>query len=109
MPCRVDDEPWEPRRETRHGMTIEDFEAVLCGVFTAADRGILIGRSDALMDVVDWKEAGVKRRTVETWWRQHQAEDAERRDREFAERKRADLRAAALGKLTNEERAALGI
>jgi len=109
MPCRDDWGPVSSGVTKRHGMTIEDFEAVLCGVLTAVDKGILIGRSDALMDVVDWKEAGVKRRVVETWWKKHQAEDTERRAREFAERKRADLRAAALGKLTDEERAALGI
>lgn len=109
MPCRDDWGPVSSGVTKRHGMTIEDFEAVLCGVFTAADQGILIGKSDALMDVVDWCEVGVARKTVESWWKKHQAEDAARRKKEAAERQRAALKQSALAKLTAEERAALGL
>ena len=111
MPCRTDgwDEPVKPRKETRHGMDIADFEAVLCGILTAASEGILVGRVDGLMDVVDWKEAGVSRKTVEAWWKRHQKEDADRRAREAAEQRRTALKQSALKKLTAEERAALGL
>jgi hypothetical protein len=113
MPCRVDDEDWKPRKETRHGMDIADFEATLCGVFTAAEEGAfaptVVGGVDGLLDVIDWKEAGVKRKTVEAWWKRHKAEDAARLARESAERRKAELRKVAIGKLTAEELEVLGI
>jgi hypothetical protein len=90
-------------------MAIEDFEAVLCGILTAADKGILIGRSDSLLDVVDWREAGVDRKLVDSWWKKHKREDELRRKKEAAERQRAALAQSALAKLTAEEKAALGL
>lgn len=109
MPCR-DPMDWDDvDRSTRHGMSLSDFEAVLCGVFTAAESGAVTGGLDGLLDVIDWKEAGVQRRMVKTWWRGHKAEDERRRVREAEERRKADLKASALSKLTAEERAALGL
>ena len=110
MPCRVE-EDWDttPRRVERHGMELADFEAALCGVFTAAEEGAVVGGLEGLLDVVDWKEAGIQRRVVKTWWRKHKAEDEARRLREAAEQRKATLKAAALSKLTAEERAALGL
>ena len=109
MPCRVDDEDWKPRKETRQGLNIEDFEAVLCGILTAAGKGIHVAGPTGLLDNIDWKEAGVKRKTVEAWWKRHKAEDAARLARESAERRKAELRKVAIGKLTAEELEALGI
>lgn len=106
MPCRdwtVDEAPLERRL---HGMTIEDFEATLCGLFTLFEKE---GEIDWWTSRVDWKEAGVKRKTVETWWKKHKEEDAARRAREAAERRKEELKAHALSKLSAEERAALGI
>ncbi len=108
MPCRVE-EDWQPRKETRHGMAIADFEAALCGVFTAVETGAVAGGLDSLLDAVDWKEAGVQRREVKTWWRGHKAEDERRRQREAAEKRKAELKTSALNKLTAEERTALGL
>jgi hypothetical protein len=109
MPCRVDDEDWKPRKETRHGLNIDDFEAVLCGILTAAGKGIHVAGPTGLLDNIDWKEAGVKRGHVEAWWKRHKAEDAARLARESAERRKAELRKVAIGKLTAEELEALGI
>jgi hypothetical protein len=113
MPCRVDDEDWKPRKETRHGMDIESFEATLCGVFTAAEEGAfaptVVGGLAGLLDVIDWKEAGVKRGHVEAWWKSHKKEDETRRAREAAEKRKADLRKIAIGKLSPDELEALGI
>jgi hypothetical protein len=109
MPCRVDDEDWKPRKETRHGMAIDDFEAVLCGILTAAGKGIHVAGPTGLLDNIDWKEAGVKRKTVEAWWKRHKAEDAARLARESAERRKAELRLTAISKLSPDELAALGI
>lgn len=110
MPCR-DPMDWDvtPHRVERHGMDLADFEAALCGVFTAAEEGAVVGGLEGLLDVVDWKEAGVQRRVVKTWWRKHKAEDEARRAREAEEMRTAVLKAAALSKLTAEERAALGL
>lgn len=107
MPCRVED--WERpsiSKEKRHGMTIDDFEAVLCGLFTEieADGELILWLGD-----INWKEVGVTRRTVEGWWKAHKKEDEVRRARENAEKNKAELKAAALKKLSPEERAALGI
>jgi hypothetical protein len=109
MPCRVDDEDWKPRKETRHGMDIESFEATLCGVFTAAEEGVIVGGLDGLLARIDWKEAGVKRGHVEAWWKRHKKEDAVRLAREAAEKRKADLRLTAISKLSPAELAALGI
>jgi hypothetical protein len=110
MPCRVDDEDWKPRKETRHGMAIDDFEAVLCGLFTALEGREQINDMLPLwLSSVDWKEAGIKRKQVETWWRDHKAEDERRRKREKAEKRTADLRLTAISKLSPDELAALGI
>lgn len=114
MPCRVD-EDWDttPRRVERHGMELADFEAALCGVFTAIERWgndtTLEGRLKQMLDKVDWDDAGVRRKTVETWWKKHKKEDEERRAREAAARRKEELKAAAISKLSMEERAALGL
>ena len=105
MPCRDD---WDDRpvKETRHGMTMAAFEATLCGIFTLFEKE---GEVDWWLERVDWKEVGVKRKTVEIWWKKHKEEDAARRAREAAQRRKEELKAHALSKLSLEERAALGL
>lgn len=105
MPCR-DPVDWdEPRVTKRHGLAIEDFEAVLCGILTVLEKEErLFG-----LDDVDWTEVGVKQKTVETWWKAHKLEDIARRKQEKAEKRMKELRVAALAKLTPEEKAVLGI
>lgn len=112
MPCH-DPDNWQPMPQTSHGMTFRHFEAALCGILDAVERygndTTLEGRVKMLFDRVDWDEAGISRRTVEVWWHNHKQDDAERRAREAAERRKEELRASGLSKLTPEERAALGI
>ena len=43
------------------------------------------------------------------WWERHKAFDAERKQKEIAERSRAEHRRIGLSKLTDEERKALGL
>lgn len=102
MPCRDsrDDIRTEYVYKDRkiHGLDIDDFEAVMCGIMSA--KGVSL-------DKVDWNEVGVPRAKFENWWRHHQEEDRKRRDRELAA---ANLKATAeraLKKLTVEEREAL--
>lgn len=106
MPCRVDDYTTRYVSETRHGMTIADFEAVLCGLFTEmeADGELFLWLGD-----IDWAEVGVSRKMVEAWWEAHNREDEFRRAKEAAEKIKEQKRKAALAKLTAEDRKALGL
>jgi hypothetical protein len=111
MPCRDwGDDASRPIK--RHGMTIDDFEAVLCGIFTEAEkRSASTGYKELsfLLSAVDWKEVGVKRKAVENWWADHKKADEVLRILEETAKRKEELKATALGKLTGEERAALGI
>ena len=106
MPCT---NGWDtPETPKRNGLDIDQFEASLCAVFTvleAMDDTAL----NQMLDKVDWKECGVPRKRVETWWKKHQAEDEKRRKREAAEKRKAELKKIAIGKLTPEELDVLGI
>lgn len=111
MPCR---DVWDdtPTKETRHGMTIDHFEATLCGIFTEAEaRAKRTGYDELglLLSHVNWKEAGVKRKTVEIWWKKHKEEDAERRAYEEAKKRKEELKVSAMSKLTEAELIALGL
>ena len=106
MPCRVDDYSTRYVTETRHGMTIADFEAVLCGLFTETEAD---GELFLWLGAVDWAEVGVSRKTVEAWWEAHKKEDERRRAKEAAEKIKEQKRKAALAKLTAEDRKVLGL
>ena len=98
MPCRTDD--WDtPKKETRNGLTIGQLEAALCGILTVLEKEERIFS----LDDVDWDEAGVSRKAVDTWWKAHKREDKARRKREAEEARKASLRKIAIGKLTAEE------
>lgn len=113
MPCRDDWGDTRIVKETRHGMTIADFEAAMCGLLTAIEKWgndtTPEGRVKMMLDKVDWTEAGVKRKTVEIWWKKHKEEDAARRAYEEAKKRKEELKAHALSKLTEAERIALGL
>lgn len=105
MPCR--DPDWDiPKATKRFGLDIHDFEAVLCGIFTSLEK---YGEKNILLNDIDWDEVGVSRGMVEAWWEGHKREDERRRKKEAAEKRKAELKATALSKLTNEEKEALGI
>ena len=104
MPCR--DDGWDkPAKETRHGLDISALEAVLCGILTVLEKEERIFS----LDDVDWDEAGVKRKAVETWWKRHKVADEARRTREEAAKRKNELKKIAIGKLTAEELEVLGI
>lgn len=119
MPCR-DGGPMidydEERRNVQKANRLANLEATLCGVLTvlrdAEHVKDLFGDDDnvgAVLDNVDWKEAGVTRKWAEDWWIKHQEEDIARRKKEAAERDAQAARRRALAKLTKEDRAALGL
>lgn len=74
--------------------------AALCGILSA---------NPNILDKVDWAEAGITRRQIETWWKDHQAKDAARRLRENQAKRVARIKQDALKKLSAEEREALGL
>jgi hypothetical protein len=100
MPCSDGGPSPEQIRDQR------SIPAMLCGLLTVLERS---DNLDAVLDAMDWTEAGVSREWFDHWWPEHKREDAERRAWEAAERSRLAERRAALEKLSPAERAALGI
>ena len=105
MPCRdyYDDHPEAPYKEE-----LSVVAPALCAVFRALakEKGLLM---EGLLNQIDWKEAGVSKKQVLDWWKNHEEQDRlnlERKEREAAAKK---LKKDALAKLTPEERKALGI
>lgn len=84
-------------------------EASMCGILTAFETKLGVDELNRVLDLVDWDEAGVERRTLGIWWTKHKKRDEERRAREEAIRRKDELKASGLGKLTAEEKIALGI
>jgi hypothetical protein len=109
MPCS--DGGWSDEvRVTRDDVAEHNMlEASMCAILTALEDRFKDGSLNQLLDMVDWEEAGVKRRTLGLWWKKHKAKDAERRVREEAARRKEELKVSALSKLTEEEKVALGI
>lgn len=109
MPCSdggYSDEVRVSRDDVREHTMLE---SAMCGILTALENNSVAGKLDFFLDTVDWKEAGIKRKTLETWWRKHKKQDDERRAREAAALNKEQLKASAISKLTAEERAALGL
>ena len=81
-------------------------EASMCGLLTQLEKEGVI---DLWLSNVDWTEAGVKRKTLEMWWKKHKKEDEARLAREAAAKRKDDLRKIAIGKLSPDELEVLGI
>lgn len=107
MPCS--DGGWSDEvRVTKDDVAEHNMlEAAMCGILTTFENKFGPDEFHKFLDMVDWDEAGVKRRTLALWWTKHKKKDAERRAREEAKRREEELRASALSKLTPAERAAL--
>lgn len=127
MPCRYDPTPEEiaqerrREREARERPLEEEIarlrgelgrrESILCAVLTVLDDGFeshgVTFYLPAVLDRVDWQEAGVTRRETEEWWQDHLEQDAARREREAVIRE--IKRRTILERLTPEEREILGL
>lgn len=106
MPC-MDGGYNDEVRVSRESVTEHKMlEASMCGLLTQLEKEDVLG---LWLSSVDWAEAGVKRKTLEMWWKKHKKEDESRRAREAAAKRKDDLRKIAIGKLTPEELAILGI
>jgi hypothetical protein len=95
----------------------ERTEAMLCAVLSVLEYETTL---TAVLDDVDYTEAGFKRAHLEAWWKEHKVLDAKRRVREAKERdaakkaaetkaKAKKAREAALAKLSEADRKALGL
>ncbi len=88
--------------------TADDLAAMLCSICVALDNandinGWPVVDDDSSIGLIDRVDG------LRTWWDNHQRIDAERIAREREAQARKDLRESALGKLTPEERKALGL
>ena len=127
MPCRVDPTPEEiaqERQRNREAITgplnariselkaqLAERDAMLCAVFTVLENGFqshgVTFYLRAILNKVNWQEAGTTLHATEAWWEDHKERDAERRAQEAAEREAK--RKAILARLSPEEREILGL
>lgn len=101
MPCNDRDYAAERREELQE---TANANAALCAIASALEARSTL--SDVL-DIVDWKQAGVTRGAFENWWDDHKIRDAEMKRREATELRRAQLADRARAKLTPDELRAL--
>ena len=112
MPCVSDygPDPAELRRSqeaiAKREKEARLIKATLCGILRVLEVPYDQGK---IFELVDWKEAGVKRSDAEAWWNKHKMEDDLRRAKEAAEAHKKEIKKNALSKLAPEERAVLGL
>lgn len=113
MPCHTNGEECQSHREREYprlkpmqGPPIE--AAFLCAVLTVTDS---LGNTDHILRRVDSKISGVDTAQIMSWWMRHKESDRKRIEAENlqkeAKRLHADKVAAAMAKLTDEEKALL--
>lgn len=98
MPCTCDGYEEQERRDTY--AILDKLRATVCAMLRA---------DPTLIDRLDYREAGIDKSWLIAWWNAHQRADQVRLREEENRRAKARLRAAALAKLTPQERAALGV
>lgn len=114
MPCRdyYDDHPeqyYKDVTEPALKKQVSFAESALCQTLAAFDRVLydvanrIPGelRTINCLDLINYEEAGITRRDLEKWWKEHKALDARHREEE--------ARKKALAKLTAAERKLLGL
>lgn len=117
MPCRdyYDDHPEEYFRDVTEPALrkqISFAESALCLALNTMEqllKGIKHDFDDHVktnpLDIMDFEEAGITRTDLEKWWTKHKKLDARHREQERLK----NVRAAALAKLTDEEKKVLGV
>lgn len=87
----------------------EFLEAALCGLIRSLPKHTGLVNQDRPFAEINFEEAGISKKALERWWKNHQEQDLAREVREKKARDRARLRTRAIKKLTPSERAALGV
>lgn len=98
MPCMNPECDEQDRRETY--AELARLRATVCAMLRV---------DPSLIDRLDYQEAGITHPWLVSWWNSHLAADEQRSREERNRLNKARLRAAALAKLTPQERAALDI
>lgn len=101
MPCRN----WEHDEHihSQYHKKVRTLETMLCGLATRMER---VNES---FRFVDWAEAGVTQAQFLGWWRLHQEDDRQRKQREQEAARRKLDKENALKKLTDREKKVLGL
>ncbi len=81
---------------------IERLEAMLCAL-------IKVGGLEKMLANADWEAAGVGAADLKAWWEQHQDKDRRMNKAREVIIARDQRRAAALAKLTDDEKRDLGL
>ncbi len=117
MPCRdyYDDHPEAYFRDVTEPALkkqVSFAESALCQTLAAFAKFLnetsseVGGKIDVNpLNYIDYKEAGIDKRDLAKWWKDHQILDAKHREEE----RLRNLRARALSKLSAEEKKALGV
>lgn len=115
MPCRdyYDDHPeayFKQVTEPALKKQVSFAESALCQTLAALENmrttlSTVTAVMGSALDYVDYAAAGITRKELEAWWRNHQKLDAKHREEERVK----NLKKAALAKLTPEEKDALGL
>jgi hypothetical protein len=110
MPC------YDPTQDSRSvDVIVRDnpkVAAMLCAVLSFMENDSEFVRNTYLLyalDNINWHEAGVTRKQLESWWEKHKKEDEVRRDKQAKKDAVKAKKAKALSKLTTEERRLLGL
>ena len=83
---------------------LANLRATLCAVFRVLEEH---GQLEKLLKKLDYKEAGLKRKQITSWYAEHKALDDRRRAQAVAAAADLALIASARSKLTEEELKAL--
>ena len=82
---------------------MKDFERVLTALHEAHTD--IYELSPKPLDHINYAEAGITRKELERWWKQHKKLDTQHREAERLKK----IRESALSKLSEEERKVLGV
>ena len=107
MPC-YDGRERDSSFEVELSRQVKWYKAALCAAVTALENNM--GKEvNEVADLLDFKEAGIKRKDFVEWKQMHDAEDIARRAREAKEAADVKRREELLAAMSPEDRKLLGL